>query len=469
METGFDFVVIGGGPGGYTAAIRAAQLGLKTALVENRQLGGTCLNRGCIPTKTLLHTAEVVRQAKDFENIGVVCAGLGCDLQKLYSRKNQVVEQLRQGVEGLLKGNGVQVFSGTGCITSSGKVTVDFEGEEKQELSAKNILVATGSVPGVPPIPGADLSGVLTSDSLLEALPQEMKSLLIIGGGVIGVEFATIFSSFGCEVTIIELADRLLPGMDKEISQNLSMILKKRGVGIRTGAKVAQITRNDGQLCCTYQDKGGEQQVQGDYILIATGRKANISGLFLQGMEPAMERGYIAVDDKLMTSLPGIYAIGDVRGGVQLAHAAAAQGTAVAEYLAGHTPVLRLDVVPSCVYTDPEIACVGLTAEEAKEQGIETVTGKFLMTANGKSLIEGLERGFIKVVMDAQSHVILGAQLMCGRATDLVAEFTVAVAAGLTKEQMAQAIHPHPTFCEGVGECIELLDGNSIHTMPKRR
>ena len=469
MAFDYQLVVIGGGPGGYTAAIRAAQLGLKTALVERRQVGGTCLNRGCIPTKTLLHTAALCREAASFAAAGIQGGLLTCDREKLYARKEQVVEQLRSGVEQLLKANGVALLEGNGSILAPHRVLIK-SGEEEREITGENILIATGSRPAVPPIPGADLPGVLTSDSLLEAPPQGMESLVIIGGGVIGVEFATVFHSLGCRVTILEAAERLLPGMDREISQNLSMILKKRGVEIHTSAMVRELLpREGGGLSCRYEEKGGEHTAEGDYVLISTGRRAETDGLLAPGVELAVDRGRIVVDDCFAASLEGVWAIGDVTGGIQLAHNASAQGIAVAERLAGHAPSVDLSVVPSCVYTDPEIASVGLTAEEAAAKGIRAVTGKFIMSANGKSLIEGLDRGFIKIVMEEESHVILGAQLMCGRATDLVAELAAAVVNRLTREQLSAVIHPHPTFCEGVGEALEALVGQSIHTAPRRR
>ena len=469
MAFDYQLVVIGGGPGGYTAAIRAAQLGLKTALVERRQVGGTCLNRGCIPTKVLLHTASLCREAASFTALGIQGGPLICDREKLYARKDQVAEQLRSGVVQLLRGNGVTLLEGSGSILAPHRVAVAKEGES-QEITGENILIATGSRPAVPPIPGADLPGVLTSDSLLEAPPSGMESLTIIGGGVIGVEFATAFQAMGCRVTILEAAERLLPGMDREISQNLSMILKKRGVEIHTSAAVQELLPGEsGGISCRYGEKGTEHTAYGDYVLIAAGRRAETDGLLAPGVTLDTCRGQIVVDGSFAASLEGVWAIGDVIGGIQLAHNASAQGIAVAERLAGHRPSVDLSAVPSCVYTDPEIASVGLSAEEAAAKGLRAVTGKFIMSANGKSLIEGQDRGFIKIVMEEESHVILGAQLMCGRATDLVAELAAAVVNRLTREELAAVIHPHPTFSEGVGEALEALAGMSIHTMPRRR
>lgn len=291
MEFDYQLIVIGGGPGGYTAAIRAAQLGLKTALVERRQVGGTCLNRGCIPTKTLLHTAALCREAASFAAIGVEGGPLSCDWEKLYDRKAQVVEQLRGGVAQLLKAGGIALLEGSGSILAP-PPCAGGRGRGGREITGENILVATGSRPAVPPISGTDLPGVLTSDDLLEAPPEGLERLVIIGGGVIGVEFATVFQSLGCQVTIVEAAERLLPGMDREISQNLSMILKKRGVGVHVSAMVRELLpREGGGLLCRYEEKGALQIAEGDYVLISTGRRAETQGLLAPGVELAMDRG----------------------------------------------------------------------------------------------------------------------------------------------------------------------------------
>ncbi|PWM40364.1 MAG: dihydrolipoyl dehydrogenase, partial [Clostridiales bacterium] len=293
-------------------------------------------------------------------------------------------------------------------------------------------------------------------------------SLCLIGGGVIGVEFSTVLSSFGCKVTILEAAPRLLPGMDREISQNLAMILKKRGVDIHTGALVRRIER-DGELLCTYEEKGEEHTLPCENVLIATGRRPNTAGLFAPGAEPKMERGAVRVDDDFRTDVEGLYAIGDALGGIQLAHAASAQGIYAVERMAGKEPSVCLSAIPSCVYTDPEIASVGLTADECKERGIAYRCTKYLMSGNGKSMLSLQERGFVKLVFEEGSEVLLGAQLMCARATDMVGELCDALANRLTARQLARTVRPHPTFCEGITEAVEDLWGRSIHTPPKRR
>ena len=468
----YQLIIIGGGPGGYTAAIRSAQLGLSTALVEERDLGGTCLNRGCIPTKALLHTAELYSAAAhDFSTLGLSVQGLDYDGPQICARKDQVVSNLRDGVAQLMKANQIQVYTGHGQITGPGRVRV--LGAEPQELEGEHILIASGSVPSRPPIPGADLPGVVTSDELLEGdgllcngrLPER---LTVIGGGVIGCEFAGVFNALGSQVTIVEFLDRIVATVDKEISQNLSMILKKRGVAVHTSSKVTQIESTPAGLVCTFVGKKGQEQVVSDRVLLSTGRRANTAGLLAEGVELAMERGLIQVDETFRTSLPGVYAIGDVIGGVQLAHKAEAEGQAAVAILAGEKPTVRLDLVPSCIYTDPEIACVGLTEAEAKAQDRSVKIGKFMMSANGKTQIALSERGFIKLVFDAETDVILGAAMMCCRATDMISELTTAISQGLTIQQLASVIRPHPTFNEGVTEAVEAAEGRSIHTAPKK-
>lgn len=461
----YDLIVIGAGPGGYVAAIRAAQLGMKVAVVEEREVGGTCLNRGCIPTKTLLHTAKLLQECRHFAEVGLTAGEVSVDMPALIARKEAVSAQLRGGIEQLFKGNKITLVNGRAVLCGEHQVQVS----GGEVLEGEHILIAAGSVPAKPPIPGSDLPGVLDSDALL-ASDTLYKRLVIIGGGVIGVEFATVFASLGCQVTVIEALDRVLANMDKEISQNLSMLLKKDGVAIHTAARVEAITQADAGLAVQFVQKEQPQAVEADAVLIAVGRSANTSGLLAEGFSLPMERGKFLVNEHYQTACPSIYAIGDCIPGIQLAHMASAQGVYAAEHMNGHACPLELSLVPSCVYTDPEIACVGLTADEAKAAGREVVTGKYVMTGNGKSIIELEKRGFIKLVFDKDSLALLGAQLMCARATDMIGEFTTAIANGLTAAQLAASIRAHPTFGEGIGEAVEeVVNGCSIHTMPKRR
>ena len=447
----YQLLVIGAGPGGYVAALKAAKLGLKTAIVESRDVGGTCLNRGCIPTKALLHTAEVYTQAKEGAFLGVNTDGISVDFAAAQRRKNEVTEKLRLGIEGLFKQKKVDLLRGIGTILAPGKVSVD-----GKEYTADHILIATGSVPARPPIPG--LEHALTSDDLLEGEGRMFSSLVIIGGGVIGVELASVYNALGCHVTILEAMDRILPNMDREICQNLTMILKKRGVEIYPSSMVSAVEKmEDGTLSDRYTNKGTENTAQGEAVLCAIGRRANTAGLFGEGFSLDMERGRILTDENFQTSVPGIYAIGDVTAKIQLAHVASAQGTACVEKLAGKAAPADLALIPSCIYTSPEIACIGITADEAKAAGRSVKVGKFVMFANGKTVISNGERGFIKIVADAESGVVLGAQLMCERATDMISQLTTAVANGLTAEQLLAVVRPHPTFEEGIGEALDDL------------
>lgn len=466
----YQLIVIGAGPGGYEAAIRAAQLGLTTALIERRDVGGTCLNRGCIPTKAMLHSAQLYREAANFELFGLHTENTSFDWAKVHQRKNDVVVKLRTGIEQLIKANKIDFFNNSASILGKNDVQLD----QGEVIRGENILIATGSVPDRPPIPGLDLPNVVTSDELLDdphftQADSLAKEILIIGGGVIGVEFASVFSSFGCHVTIVEAMERILPTMDREISQSLNMVLKKRGVSIHTGAMVEKLEQDENGLVCHFTEKGKAQAVPAQQVLVAIGRRPNTQGLFAEGFEVACERGRIVTDENFRTSVDSIYAIGDVTSKIQLAHMASAQGICAVHTIAGQKPPIDLRYVPGCIYTDPEIASVGITEDEAKQQGIPVKKGKFLMTGNGRSLIDEQERGFIKVLAHQETDVILGAQLMCSRATDIVAELATAIVNGLTCAQLAGVIRPHPTFCEGVTEAVEDVHAMAIHLAPKKR
>lgn len=454
MTEQYDLIVIGAGPAGYPAALKAAGMGKKVAVVDSGGVGGTCLNRGCIPTKTILHTALLYQELKQGERIGLTGAGPAIHYQKLRERKEEVVRTLRDGILKLFQKNKVTLYEGSASITSQKTVRITGMDGEVQELAGSKILIATGSRPASPPIPGSGLKGVLNSDELLEMKGDLFGRLVIIGGGVIGMEFATAYQAMGCQVTVLESMERILPGMDREISQNLKMIMKKRGADIYTGATVKEIVKTPEGLTCTYVEKDKEIEVPADAVLIATGRRANTEGLFEDEMSPEMERGCILVNQHFETSIPDIYAAGDVAGGVQLAHAATAEALTAVASMFSEPETICLGTVPGCVYTDPEIACAGLTADEAKEQGIPVKVCKYPMSANGKTVLSLQERGFMKVLADPDSGRILGAQLMCARATDMISQFVQAIEMGLTLENMGNVIYPHPTFCEAIGEAV---------------
>lgn len=452
----FDIAIIGGGPGGYTAAEKAAKARLQVVLFEQEDLGGTCLNRGCMPTKALLHSAETFAALAHAQDLGVHTQGASYDFAAMHQRKAQVVETLRQGVEKLMKANKITVVHGQACIQKAGVVTCNDETYEVQD-----ILIATGSKVAYPPIPGIDLPGVYSSRDMLQGNGQDFASLVIIGGGVVGVEFASIYRCLGCQVTLLEAADHILPFMDREIAQRLTMILKKQGVTVEAKAMVQRIEGYPDAMTVTYTDKKGtEHQITAQGVLAAAGRIANLDGLFGPDFSLELDRGAVVGDEIGRTSVPHVYVIGDAKArNIQLAHVASAQGENVIADILGKRPPLDMSVVPSCVYTVPEIASVGLTEEKAKADGIAVKTGKYLTGANGKCLIEGTESGYVKLVTDSATGRLLGAQLVCPRATDMVGELTVAIQKGLTAADLAQVIHPHPTFSEmlfGAAEGLRL-------------
>ena len=444
----YDLIVIGAGPGGYEAAFEAADLGMKTALVEKEQLGGTCLNRGCIPTKSLLRSAELYRQMKEAAVFGVSAEAVSYDPEKMQQRKREVVSQLQKGIEATAKKKKVDVIHGKGTVLGDGQAAIRTQDGE-EILRAENILLATGSRPAMPPIPGIGLPNVVTSDKLLD-WNRRIGRLAIIGGGVIGVEFASLYQALGTEVTVIEAMPQLLPNLDRELAQSVKMLLKKRGVTLYTGAKAEAIRQGeDGGLLCDVRAEKAET-VQADVALVCIGRRPCTEGLFADGVLIAMERGRILINDHYETSLPHVYAIGDVTGGVMLAHAATAMGRNAVRRMAGLPPFADTRFIPSCVYTEPEIACVGLTLDEAKAAGIEADSKKAVMSANGKTVLTGAERGYIRIVYEKQTEKLLGAQMMCERATDMVSGFTQALCAGLTVGELSRVIRPHPTFSEAI-------------------
>ncbi|MEG2628478.1 MAG: dihydrolipoyl dehydrogenase [Raoultibacter sp.] len=483
--THFDLAVIGAGPGGYAAAIKAAQLGLSCALIEQGAVGGTCLNRGCIPTKTLLHTTELIDQLAHAADFGVQVEGVSLDYAALRARVSAVCDQLRGGVEALLAANGVKLIAGRATLGAGNRIRVG-AGATPQEacvkqqgvcaddtldLTATDVIVATGSRPALPPIPGIDLPGVYTSDSLLENFPP-LESIAIIGGGVIGMEFAGIYAALGSAVTVIEAAPRILPLMDKELSQSLAMVVKKRGAAVCAGARVERIEASSaeaGKLTVHYSAKEQAHSITVAGVLVATGRTPNTHDLFTGDLAPALDRGRIVVDQQLRTSADHVYAIGDATNcPIQLAHGAQAQGIVAASAIAGAACDINLQVIPSCVYTNPEIACVGLDEAAAKQAGIAVKCGKFSLAGNGKTIIGSIDRSFIKVVAD-EAGILIGAQLMCGNATDMVGEFALAIAQGLSVEQAAAVVRAHPTFEEAAGGALEALLGGGIHAMPQKK
>lgn len=461
----FDLIILGGGPGGYVAALRAAQYGRKVAIVEERELGGTCLNRGCIPTKYLLHIAELYEMTNRLAKDGVFKTQTDFDFHKIMERKDGTVKILRSGIENLLKKGKIEVFKGRGFL--SGRNAVEIASATPQIITADNILIATGSVPLRPPIPGIDANGVITSDEALN-LKTCPDKIMIIGGGVIGVEFATIFNSLGKEVVILEMMDEILPGIDSEVSRYLRKILEKSGIKIITSARVADISAGK-QLKCSYESEGTIGCAQGEAVLLAIGRKTNTTGIGLENLGVVTEKGYIQVNDRMQTNVKGIYAIGDVTGKIQLAHLASAQGLVAAANIAGENKTMDYSVIPKCIYSHPEVAVVGLSEEEAKSKGLNVQSGIFPVGANGKSMILGANEGFAKIVSNKTTGEILGAQIIAPRATEMISEICVAMKSEAVIEEIADTVHPHPSVCEILMEAASDTHGLSIHSINKER
>lgn len=462
MNDSYDLIVIGAGPGGYPAALEAAGWGKTVAVVDKSALGGTCLNSGCIPMKTLLHTSQLYREAHEAEKIGLFGTAPDCSTAALSEHRKQIIKTLSDGIMMQFKKQGVEYIQGAACIT--GEHTVTVTGTEELNLTAAHILIACGSEPARIPVPGLDLPGIDTSTTLLERTSL-YKSLVIIGGGVIGMEFASLYTDFGISVTVLEAAPSVLPALDRETARSLKMILQKRGADIHTSAKVTKVEKNnDGLFVCTWNENEQEKTAVSEGLLVATGRTPAGKCVCTPEMAERLkiERGRIPVDEQFRTALPGIYAAGDVTGGIQLAHAATAEGLNAAAYMYGKPAVKDVSLIPSCVYTDPEIACIGMTEAEAAAQNRECVTGKYLMSANGKSVLSQQERGFIKITADRKTGIILGAQLMCARATDMTGMLELAVDRNLTAENLARLVLPHPTFCEGIAEaavdCVQRMN-----------
>jgi dihydrolipoamide dehydrogenase len=456
MTGSFDLVVIGGGPGGYVAALRAAQLGAKTAVVERDRVGGTCLVRGCIPTKALLQSAEVYTLAKAGGQFGVISDKIGVDWTAALERKTGVVDKLVKGVEGLLKAGGVTLVRGTASL--AGKGAVDVSGER---IQAKDIVIATGSAVARIALKGAELT--IDSDQILE-LKEIPGRLAVIGGGVVGMEFAAMFAALGTKVTVLEMLPQVLPMVDADLVAVYTKHLAGLGGDVHTNAKVEQVAKRNGGLQVRFSSGGEGGSVDADQVLLAVGRVPYTQGLEAEKAGVKLERGRVVVDEHLHTSADGIWAIGDVIGGIMLAHVASYEGVCAVENIVGHgNRVPDYHAAPNCIYTDPEIAHVGLGEKEAKEKGIEVKVGRFPFTASARALTLGQSEGFVKVLADASSGRLLGAHIIGPRATDLIAEATLAVQNGLTLEQIDLTIHAHPTLPESLIEAALAAQGRAIH------
>lgn len=473
MATEYDVVILGGGTGGYVAAIRAAQLGLKTAVVEKEKLGGTCLHKGCIPSKALLRSAEVYRTAREADQFGVETAGVSLNFEKVQQRKQAVVDKLAAGVNHLMKKGKIDVYNGYGRILGPsifsplpGTISVERgNGEENDMLIPKQVIIATGSRPRM--LPGLEADGVhvLTSDEALQ-MEELPKSIIIVGGGVIGIEWASMLHDFGVEVTVIEYADRILPTEDQDISKEMENLLKKKGIQFVTGAKVLPdtMTKTADDISIQAEKDGETVTYTAEKMLVSIGRQANIEGIGIENTDIVTENGVISVNESCQTKESHIYAIGDVIGGLQLAHVASHEGIIAVEHFVGLNPhPLDPTLVPKCIYSSPEAASVGLTEDEAKADGHNVKIGKFPFMAIGKALVYGESDGFVKIVADRDTDDILGVHMIGPHVTDMISEAGLAKVLDATPWEVGQTIHPHPTLSEAIGEAALAADGKAIH------
>lgn len=488
MASYYDLIIIGAGPGGYTAALKAARLGMSVAVIDQDKIGGVCLNRGCIPAKALLYASHIFSMMQHCDEFGVSTDFISFDFGKIQDYKNRAVKKCRSEVEHLFELNQIMFIRGTAVIRR-GK-TVEVRNEDGMDyLRCGNIIIATGAKPIMPDIPGMDLPGVINSDRLLAAKNWSFDRIVIIGGGVIGVEFATIFQALCSKVTIVEKGPHLLGPMDSEVAMELEAQLRAKGIVIYCNSTVVEISKEDGLSCVIEHHfpsnvceadlhcKIGEKtRIKANQVVVAVGRKPYTEGLCGEDIALEYQDGRLAVDSDFMTSEPGIYAIGDVIAQTQLAHVVAAQGTYVVEKIAGVPHRIKLEVVPNgmfvslpivpnCIYTEPEIATVGITEQTANKLGMKVLCGACVMDSNGKSIITREDGGFIRLIFEAYSNTIVGAQIVCPRATDMIGEMATAIANGLTAQQLNEAMRAHPTYSEGIAVAIEdvLEKGENIH------
>ncbi|USB34700.1 dihydrolipoyl dehydrogenase [Paenibacillus sp. YPG26] len=465
-----DVAILGGGTGGYVAAIRAAQLGKEVIIIEQDKLGGTCLHRGCIPSKSLLRSAELYAQMKDSESYGIETSGVALVFPKVQQRKQGIVDQLHSGVKYLMRKNNIKVIQGTGRVIGpsifspkSGAVAVELADGEMETIVPSHLIIATGSRPRHLPGLEPDDGYILSSDEALtlEELPD---SILIVGGGVIGVEWASLLNDFGVEVTVIEAADQLLPSEDADIAAELQKLLVKRGVKVLTGTSIIPDSVQKGNGVTISAQQGDESiQLQADKLLLSIGRQANVENIGLENTDVGLQNGFIRVNDHFQTTEPHIYAIGDCIGGLQLAHAASHEGIAAVQHLAGEpTHGYNPLHIPRCVYTRPEVAAVGLTEKEAAAKGYNIKTGRFPFQAIGKALVYGDKDGFVKIIANADTNDILGVHMIGAHVTDLIGEAALAQVLDATPWEIGQVVHAHPTLAEIIGEAALALDGQAI-------
>ncbi|MCC5909301.1 MAG: dihydrolipoyl dehydrogenase [Clostridiaceae bacterium] len=454
-------VVVGGGPGGYVAAIRAAMLGADVTLVEKRKVGGTCLNVGCIPTKSLLASSEALEAVREAKDYGVKIDGdVSVDFEYMMNRKDKIVDQLVKGIEFLFDKKGVKLINGFGKLISNNTIEVSKDDGTSEVIEADKIILATGSVPVVPPIFPYDGKKIITSDEAL-TLQETPKSMIILGGGVIGCEFGQFFRKIGTEVTIVEMADQLLPFEDKDVAKQLERSFKKDKIKMMTSKKIEKC-EIEGDKVIAYVEGG--KTLEADMMLISVGRKPYLENLGLEDVGITLDRGKVVVDEKMQTNIDNIYAIGDIVDTPFLAHVASKEGMVAAENALGKDKKVSYRAVPRCIYTAPEVSAVGMTEKDAEAKGIEYKVGKFDFRGLGKAQAIGKFQGFIKILVDVEDRII-GASIVGPHATDLLAELTLAVELQLTAEQVGDVIHPHPTLSEGIMEALHDVHHACVHSV----
>jgi dihydrolipoamide dehydrogenase len=464
-----ELVIIGGGPAGYVAAIRAAQLGGRATLIEMDALGGTCLNRGCVPSKTLLYSAELYETMKKSERFGIMAKDVSADLARMQARKNTVIKTHVSGVESLLKGNKIEVIKGRARLLPSKQVEIESGDGQKQVIQAQKIILATGGRPITLPIPGADSSsGIINAEKILnlESIP---KSMIMIGGGVIGIEMATILAKLGCQVSVVEMLPHILPLEDAELTAILAKALKDDGIQLYEGTRVLQIEDSPGGKAALISDGKTEQKLEAEAVAIAVGYRPNTDGLGLEEAGIMINKGAIQVNERMETSVPGIYAAGDAIGGIMLAYVAMEEGIIAAENVMGQNTSIDYNVVPRFTHSLPELASVGLTEEEARSQGYETKIGRFPFAANSIATILGERRGLIKIVTEPKYGQILGIHILGPRATELIAEATLAMKMEATVPDIVATLHAHPSLSEAMHEAALDVTGETIHYPSKNR
>ncbi|MCA1769723.1 MAG: dihydrolipoyl dehydrogenase [Halomonas sp.] len=477
MADKFDVIVIGAGPGGYVAAIRAAQMGLKSAVVEKWTsedgkpvFGGTCLNVGCIPSKALLEASHKFVEAKhDFDDMGIQASDLQMDVKKMMARKEKIVTNLTGGVAGLLKGNGVTSIQGTGKVTGANQVEVTDTDGKATSYETDNIIIATGSVPvEIPPTPLTE--GLIVDSTGALEFQETPKRLGVIGAGIIGLELGSVWCRLGSEVTVLEAMDSFLPMVDTAIAKETQKLLKKQGLDIRLGARVTGSEVKGKEVVVKYTDGDGEQEMTFDKLIVSVGRKPYTKGVVADGLGIELdERGFIHVDDQCRTGVPSVFAIGDCVRGPMLAHKASEEGVVVADIIAGHKAEMNYDAIPNVIYTFPEVAWVGLTEQEAKAKGLEVKVGSFPFAASGRAMANNATDGQAKIVADAETDRVLGMHIVGQHAGEMIAQGVIALEFGSSAEDLALTCYAHPTMSEAVHEAALAVDGHAVHMVNRKK